>query len=88
MIRNRNRLLKHLDDLMLLRWENEGGCLGPLTMTDRGSPRDDYSPAVSDAELDSTRSAIDSAMSDVAFIDQLTRQPCRADREVHWASAT
>ena len=84
MIRNRNGSLKHLDDLMLLRWENEGGCLGPLTMTDR----DSYPLAVNHAESALTRAAIDCAMSDDDFIDQLTRQSRREDREVHWASAT
>jgi hypothetical protein len=54
MIRHRNEALKHLDDLMLHRWENEGGCLGPLTMTDRDSHCDDYSRAASEAALNVT----------------------------------
>ena len=88
MIRNRNKALKDLGDLMLLRWENEGGCLGPLTMTDRDGRGEDYSTAVSNSELDLTRSAIDCAMSDDDFVDQLIRRSRREDRDVHWASAT
>jgi hypothetical protein len=88
MIHNRNRSCKHLDDLMLQRWENEGGCLGSFAMVDGVSHRDDHLRGVSDAELDLIRSAIDRAMSDDNFLSQLTRRSSRADRGVQWASAT
>jgi hypothetical protein len=58
MNRNRNEALKQLDDLMLLRWENEGGCLGPSTRSDRLSQHDDCFRAPSDAELNSRQRAI------------------------------
>jgi hypothetical protein len=58
MIRNRNEALEHLDDLMLLRWENEGGCLGPSTMSDRLSHHEDYFGLTSEAELNSRQRAI------------------------------
>lgn len=86
MIRNGNEALKHLDELQ--RWENEGGCLGPFAKTDRESHRDDYSTTVSDSERDFIPAAIDCAMSDRTFVEQLTRRSCRVDREVHWGSAT
>jgi hypothetical protein len=88
MISNRNVSFKHLDDLMLHRWENEGGCLGPLAMTDRDNHRDDYRDEVREAEMKLTPSAVDRAMSDSTFVKQLARRSCRVGREAHWASAT
>ena len=88
MIHNSNGSPRQWDDFVLQRWENEGGCPGSYTMTERDSHQDAQSRAVSDAEPDLIPSAIDCAMSDDTFVDQLIRRSRREEREVHWASAT
>jgi hypothetical protein len=42
MIRPRNEHIEHLDDVVLRRWENEGGALGRSAIKERTEGRDDH----------------------------------------------
>ena len=82
MLRNRNESLKYLDDLMVCRWENEGGGLGRLALADQDIRSNAHRERVNGAELKLAPSAVDRAMSDHTFLKQLARPSYRADREV------
>lgn len=86
MIGNRNQSLMHLDDLMLCRWENEGGALCPLTaaevMADRVSHSDDRFGVAIDAERDSRPAEIHRAMGDHPFAEQGACRSYRVNRQL------
>ena len=82
MIRSKNESLKYLEDLMVCRWENEGGGLGRVALADHDSQSNGYFRRVNDPELELVPSAVDRAMSDHTFVKQLVRQPDRVGRDV------
>jgi hypothetical protein len=81
MIRNKNESLKYLEDLMVCRWENEGGGLGRVALVDHDSRSNGSFRRVNDPELELVPTAVDRAMSDHTFVKQLVRQSERVGRD-------
>jgi hypothetical protein len=88
MLGNRNETLKHLDDLMVCRWENEGGSLGLVALADHGRQSNGYFSRGNDAERELVPSAVDRAMSDQTFVKEFVCQSNRMDREVRRRART
>lgn len=82
MIGNRNGSFRHWDVFMLHRWENEGGCLGPLAVTHRVSHSDNHAKTTDRAELTSEPTAIRSAKSDHPFAEPGASPFSRVDRQL------
>lgn len=80
-MRNRIESAKHLDNLMVCRWENEGGSLGRVALADHGSQSNGYVNRLNDAEIELVPSAVDRAMSDRTFVKELDSKSDRVNRE-------
>jgi hypothetical protein len=81
MMRNRIESAKHLDNLMVCRWENEGGSPGPVALADPGKQGNSYFDRPNDAEMELAPSAVDRAMSDHTFVKELDSNSDRVNRE-------